>query len=189
MIEWVSETIERPEAGEQESGDQKKKPPEWHQRWVQEQTRPLLSFWNSPACLSNLSLLSLPCLWIRTRRLGRRRRESLKSVAKYISPVSRLINQASFIAQCSKESACNAGDPDSIPGSGRSPGEGNGNPLQYSCLQNPMDREVWEATVHGITRVRHDLVTKTPTCIKVNIKVSSGKKEQTSLQMFLIWKV
>ena len=38
-----------------------------------------------------------------------------------------------------KESACNAGDPDSIPGSGRSPGEGNGNPLQYSCLENPMD--------------------------------------------------
>ena len=40
----------------------------------------------------------------------------------------------------SKESACNAGNPDSIPGSGRSPGEGNGNPLQYSCLENPMDR-------------------------------------------------
>ena len=40
-----------------------------------------------------------------------------------------------------KVSACNAGDPGSIPGSGRSPGEGNGNPLQYSCLENPMDRE------------------------------------------------
>ena len=39
----------------------------------------------------------------------------------------------------SKESPCNAGDPGSIPGSGRSPGEGNGNPLQYSCLENPMD--------------------------------------------------
>ena len=59
-----------------------------------------------------------------------------------------------------KESACNAGDPGLIPGSGRSPGEGNGNPLQYSCLENPMDRGAWQATVHGFTRVRHDLVTK-----------------------------
>ena len=43
----------------------------------------------------------------------------------------------------SKEFACNAGDPGSIPGSGRSPGEGNGNPLQHSCLENPMDGEAW----------------------------------------------
>ena len=50
----------------------------------------------------------------------------------------------------------------SIPGSGGSPGEGNDNPLQYSCLGNPMDRQVWEATVHGVTRVRHDLATKPP---------------------------
>ena len=48
------------------------------------------------------------------------------------------------------ESACNMGDPDSIPGLGRSPGEGNGNPLQYSCLENPMDRRAWWATVHGV---------------------------------------
>ena len=61
-----------------------------------------------------------------------------------------------------KESACNAGDPGSIPGSGRSPGEGNGNPLRYSCLENPMDRGAWQATVHGITRVRHDIATKPP---------------------------
>ena len=47
-----------------------------------------------------------------------------------------------------KESACSVGDPGSIPGSGRSPGEGNGNPLQYSCLENPMDRGAWQATVH-----------------------------------------
>ena len=43
-----------------------------------------------------------------------------------------------------------------IPGWGRSPGEGNGNPLQYSCLGNPMDRGTWWATVYGVTRVRHD---------------------------------
>ena len=47
-----------------------------------------------------------------------------------------------------------------IPGSGRSSGEGNRNPLQYSCLGNPTDRGVWRATVHGVTRVRHDLATK-----------------------------
>ena len=41
-------------------------------------------------------------------------------------------------------------------------GEGNGNPLQYSCLENPMDRGTWQATVHGITRVGHDLATKPP---------------------------
>ena len=45
-----------------------------------------------------------------------------------------------------------------IPGLGRSPGEGNGNPLQYSCLKNPVDRGAWQATVHGVVsqRVRHD---------------------------------
>ena len=59
-----------------------------------------------------------------------------------------------------KESVCSAGDLGSIPGLGRSPGEGNGNPLQYSCLESPMDRGVWEATVHGVARVEHDLATK-----------------------------
>jgi len=50
-----------------------------------------------------------------------------------------------------KESACNAGNPGLIPGLGRSPGEGNGCPLQYSCLENSMDRGAWWATVHGVT--------------------------------------
>ena len=52
-----------------------------------------------------------------------------------------------------KESACNAEDPALTPGSGRSSGEGTGNPLQYSCLGNPMDRGAWWATVHGVARV------------------------------------
>ena len=52
------------------------------------------------------------------------------------------------------------GDASSIPGSGRVPGEGNGNPLQYSSLENPTDRGAWCSTIHGITRVRHDLVIK-----------------------------
>ena len=50
----------------------------------------------------------------------------------------------------------------SIFGSRRPPGEGNDNPLKYSCLENPMDREGWWATVYGVTRVRHDLMTKRP---------------------------
>ena len=51
-----------------------------------------------------------------------------------------------------KESACKARDPGSIPGSGRSPGEGNDYPLQYFCLQNSMDRGAWWATVHGVAK-------------------------------------
>ena len=60
---------------------------------------------------------------------------------------------ASLVAQ-TVESACNAGDLGSIPGSGRSPGEGNGNPLQYSCLGNPMDRGALLATVHSVAKSR-----------------------------------
>ena len=51
-----------------------------------------------------------------------------------------------------KESAFNAGDPSSILGLGRSPGEGNGNALHYSCLENPMDRGAWRAIVHGVAK-------------------------------------
>ena len=67
-----------------------------------------------------------------------------------------------------------AGDSGLIPGSERSPGGGNGNPVQSSCLKNPMDRGAWRATVHGVARVRQDLVTKPPppccwTTVKKNI--------------------
>ena len=55
------------------------------------------------------------------------------------------------------KSAYSAGDPGSIPGSGRSPGEGNGNPLQYSCLENPMNGGAWQATVHGVTKSQAQL--------------------------------
>ena len=60
----------------------------------------------------------------------------------------------------SKESACNAGDLGLIPGSGRSPGEGNGYPLRYSCLENSVDRGAWWATVHRGAKIGHDWVTK-----------------------------
>ena len=64
-----------------------------------------------------------------------------------------------------KESACNAGDQGVIPGLRRSPGEGNGNPFQYSCLENPMDRGAWwgMCTVHGVARFGHDLRDQTTT--------------------------
>ena len=61
-----------------------------------------------------------------------------------------------------KESTCNAGDPSMIPGLGRSTGEGKGHPLQYSCLEKPMVREAWQATVHGVGRVQRNLVTSPP---------------------------
>ena len=61
-----------------------------------------------------------------------------------------------------KNPPVNAGDMGSTSGSGRSPGERNDNPLQFSCLGNPMDREAWLATVHGVARVGHDLMTKPP---------------------------
>ena len=65
-----------------------------------------------------------------------------------------------------KESACNAGDPGSILGSGRSTGEGSGNPLQYSCLENPMDRGAWLSTVHGFT--------KSPTWLSIHTHTHAG---------------
>ena len=56
-----------------------------------------------------------------------------------------------------KESACNVGDPGLIPRLGRSPVEGHGNPLQYSCMENPMDRGAWWATVHGVPKSQTQL--------------------------------
>ena len=76
---------------------------------------------------------------------------------------SSILFGASLVAQLVKKSACNARDLGSIPGSGRSPGGGHGSPLQHSCLENPMDGGAWGATVHGVIRVRHNLVTKPPT--------------------------
>ena len=61
-----------------------------------------------------------------------------------------------------KESACNARDEGSVPGSGRSPAVGNGIPLQYSGLENSMDRGAWSVIAHGIARVRHNLATQQP---------------------------
>ena len=68
-----------------------------------------------------------------------------------------------------KASAYNAGDPSSIPGLGRSPGEGNGNPLQYSCLENPMDGGAWYATVRVVAKSQTRLTDFTFTCYVQNL--------------------
>ena len=70
-----------------------------------------------------------------------------------------MLNWLSRLCSDSKESACNVGDLGSIPGLGRSPGEGNGYPLQYSCLENSVDRGAWWAAVLRTQRVRHDWAT------------------------------
>ena len=76
-----------------------------------------------------------------------------------------------------KASACNAGDPGLIPGSGRSPGEGNGNPLQYSCLEHSMDGGAWWATVHGIAE-SHMTEQLHFTSIKMRRNKREGEKEE-----------
>ena len=84
----------------------------------------------------------------------------------------------------SKSSACNAGDLGLIPGSGRSPGKGNGNPLQYSCLENPMNRGIWQVTIHGVARVRHNLATKTK---QTKMGDRSGKQMLLKHSAFMIF--
>ena len=84
------------------------------------------------------------------------------TIQTFVSEVmSLLFNMLSIFVMCDfpdgsdgKASAYNAGDPGSIPGLGRSSGEGNDNPLQYSCLENPTDGGAWWATVHGVTKSR-----------------------------------
>ena len=93
---------------------------------------------------------------------SRGRSESYPARRFLSDPREKEINSptASQVARVAKNPPTNAGDirhGGSIPGSGRSPGEGNGNPVQYSCLQNSMDREAWQATVYGVTKSRTQL--------------------------------
>ena len=87
------------------------------------------------------------------------RKISWKVASIYLSPA---FSEGFAGGSDSKETVYYAGDLGSIPGLGRFPGGGHGYPLQYSCLENPLDRGAWWATVHGVTRVRFDLVTKPP---------------------------
>ena len=72
------------------------------------------------------------------------------------------VSQVVLVVKNLPANAGDLGDTGLIPGLGRSPGEGNSNPLQYSCLENPMDRKALWATVYGIASIRHDLATKPP---------------------------
>ena len=84
--------------------------------------------------------------------------------------------KTSLVAETVKRLAYNAGHLGSIPGSGRSSGERNGNPLQYSCLENPTDREVWWATVHGIAKSRTRL--SDFTSLRKGVSIYTGRSFQ-----------
>ena len=84
-------------------------------------------------------------------------------------------------------SACNAGDPGSIPRLGRSPGEGNGNPLQYSRLENPMDRGATQAAPHGDARVGHNLATKpSPPLLGIYLWKTNTKLKKINVSQCLL---
>ena len=101
----------------------------------------------------------------------------------------------SLVPQTVKASACNAGDPGSIPGSGKSPGEGNGNPLQYSCLENSTDGGAWWATAHEVTKsqtrlsdfaslISCSLISSGVICVVPGVSPSSlPETEQSSVAM------
>ena len=81
-------------------------------------------------------------------------RTTVHGVTKSRTRLKRLSSKTHLVQRLKHlpASACNAGDLGSIPGLGRSPGEGHGNPLQYSCLENPMDKGAWRTTVHEIAK-------------------------------------
>ena len=85
-----------------------------------------------------------------------------------------------------KESACNVGDPGSIPGLGISPGEGNGNPLQYSCLENPMEEEPGRSQSMGSQRITHKLKTTQLIRIELDQPRQTGLESQHSCYFFLL---
>src|SRR5574337_312428 len=95
-----------------------------------------------------------------------------------------MIYQDSLVAQMVKCLPCNAGDPYSIPGSGRFPGKGNGNPLQYSCLENPMDGGAWKAAVHGVAEGRTRLSNFTFT-----FHFHALEKEMATCSSVLAWRI
>ena len=93
---------------------------------------------------------------------------------------------AFLVAQMIKESACNVEDLGSIPGSGRSSGEGSCYPLQYSCLENSMDRGAWRATVHGVTKSRTGL-NKNDNSIFIITVLRNTAREQSCFEFNLLF--
>ena len=114
-------------------------------------------------------------------------RQHIKKQRHYLFSRWTLIPSWEFLgSSVGKESACRAGDPGSVPGSGRSPVEGNGNPRQYSCLEIPMDRGAWRATVHGVARVGPDLVT-TPPLVTIKEPHSSVDRRWFQFTFFVLF--
>ena len=93
------------------------------------------------------------CLQMQEGQEDRMHLRRLQELSKFFSPPP-LLSVGFPGGSEDKASACSVGDLGSIPGLGRSPGEGNGDLLQYSCLENPMDRGAWWATVHRVTKSR-----------------------------------
>ena len=110
----------------------------------------------------NLTFNSMPKIHHFFKRIFREEGLTKSKFARYAGFNANMFFLGFPGGSVSKESTCNARDPGLIPGSGRSPGEGNGNSPQCSCLENPMDRGAWQTTVPGVRRVRHNLVTKPP---------------------------
>ena len=122
-------------------------------------TTELLPFHFSLSCIGkgNGNPLQHSCL--ENPRDGRAWWAAVYGVAQSRTRLKRLRSSSSWWLS-GKESTCNVGDSDLIPGSGRSPGGGNGNLLEYFCLENSTDRGAWRAAVHGVARVGHNSVTK-----------------------------
>ena len=128
----------------------------WKIPWMEEpgSLRPW-GRWGSDTTSLSLSRIGegngnpLQCSCLGNPREGGALWAAICGVTQSQTRLKRLSSGSSFD---SKASACNAGDPDSIRGSGRSPGEGSGNPLQYSCLEDFIDRGAWRATVHGVAK-------------------------------------
>ena len=116
----------------------------------------LYSPWNSPGQNTGVGSLSLLQGMVSTQGSNPGLplcRQILYQLSHEGSPYTHTHNYIQFPdSSDGKQSNCNAGDVDSIPGLGRSPGEGNGNPFQYSCLENSMDRGAWRAIVHRIAK-------------------------------------
>ena len=134
-------------------------------RWESDMTE-WLHFHFSLSCIGEGNGNPLQCSWLENPRDGGAWWAAVYGVAQSRTRLKRLSSSSSRVFKGfhgsldGKASAYNAGDPGSVPGLGRSLGEGNGNPLQYSCLENPMDRGAWRAKVHEVARVRHNWAAK-----------------------------
>ena len=99
------------------------------------------------------------------------------------------LSRASLVAQTVKNLLANAGDRDSILELGRSPREGNGNPLQYSCLGNPTDRETWQVIVHGVTKSQTQLSDWAWRISLTNLILHKGLKSQNMFHYVIVFSI